>query len=59
MNEAQAMALMLRGLMLEMPQEQRDKILNCAEDLRKRINECGPEGVIALTLVAAEFGDTK
>jgi hypothetical protein len=59
MTEAKAMALMLRGLMLEMPQETRNKILDCAEDIRKRVNECGAEGVIALTLVAAEFGGEK
>lgn len=58
MNESKAINLMLRGLLLEMPQENRDRVLECVEKIKAAVKEAGDEGVIALSMAATEMGDS-
>lgn len=47
--------LMVRGLLLELTQEQRNKVLDTCEKIKQLVNESGDEGKIAIALAAMEL----
>lgn len=52
---ANAELLILKGLISDLPQEHRDKILALRDQLKTIITESGDDGLIALSLVGAEL----
>lgn len=47
--------LMMKGLLLEMPQEQRNKVLDLVETFKRTAKVNGMEGEIALTIANLEY----
>lgn len=48
--------LEIKGLISELPERQRSKVNECAEELRSVIKKYGDEAMIALALVGIENG---
>ncbi|MGD9726276.1 MAG: hypothetical protein AB7R40_22280 [Nitrospiraceae bacterium] len=54
MSQEEAVLLMIQGFISQMPDEDRVKIMACAELLRATVAEYGELGQLALSLVGAE-----
>ncbi len=54
-SEAQAQLLMFRGALLEETQENRNKVLDTIEELRKVVVAAGALGVTAFGMLALEL----
>jgi len=54
MTESEQAALMLKGLISDMPAEFQAKVTETAERIRQIVNDTGDAGPIAIVLVAAE-----
>lgn len=57
MNEAQlkAQVLMMKGVVSELPDEDRAKMNNCEAELREIINRYGDIGLLAVSFIGAEL----
>lgn len=53
--ELRASELLIKGVISEMPEKQRQQVADVAESLRRIIDQHGDIGVIALTLVSCDY----
>jgi len=55
MTNEQAVVLMIKGTIAELPKEQQDAINSMAQRILNEVREAGPTGGLALALVGAEL----
>lgn len=59
MSGAKAVKLMLLGAITTMPEEEQKKFKIASDAIRKIAEEHGQAGVLAVTLVAMEYGEQQ
>lgn len=55
MNEAQQALLLIKGLIYDQPEPDRDAIMEWADKFRSMLSEGGDNALVALTLIGAEL----
>lgn len=55
MDQQHVQLLLIKGMVSELPEPERNRVNNTATDLRSVVNAAGDEGTLALALVSAEM----